>query len=290
MTGAVDVGATVEAGSMVEIKLPRLRVVVEQRQAERLRDVLGKVLPEQITDLMHDPRIADVDVLRAAQAILAERWQDTENLAAAIEDLERKQAAPTGAACRYCDGKGKLPYDECPACNGTGRGRQSAPQVARTLRLLHLWGDSDPEISGPYANETERTEAAQDYRRAHGDGNGVYRLDVTGEVEADVLIEAFAARELEMPPAAAVKSCERCGATPALFALQGVTLCEHCYDEVQAVAVGDRVRDPHDGTWREIVRIDGLADGGTCHMGDGGCMSVAECAKADKRLPSESLS
>ena len=35
---------------------------------------------EQITDLMHDPRIKDVDVLQAARTILAERGQDTESL------------------------------------------------------------------------------------------------------------------------------------------------------------------------------------------------------------------
>ena len=42
---AVDVNATVAAGGLVEIKLPRLRVVVERRQAERLRAVLNTVLP-----------------------------------------------------------------------------------------------------------------------------------------------------------------------------------------------------------------------------------------------------
>ena len=67
----VDVGATVGADG-VEIKLPRLRVVVERRQAERLRDALATVLPEQIEDLMHDPRVKDADVLAAAAAIAVE--------------------------------------------------------------------------------------------------------------------------------------------------------------------------------------------------------------------------
>lgn len=210
MTRAADVGATVEAGSLVEIKLPRVRVVVEERQAGRLRDALNTVLPERIEDLIHDPRIADVDVLRAAQALLAERWQDTENLAAAIEDLERQ---PQHDRVR----------------------RQSTEKVARTLRLLHLWGDGDPEISGPYANETERIEAAQDYRRAHGDGNGVFRLDVTGEVEADVLVESFTDAELEMPttPALPCPACEAWAAGGRILSndewhAAGDTICGRC--------------------------------------------------------------
>ena len=273
MTGAVDVGATVEAGSVVEIKLPRLRVVVEQRQAERLRDVLNTVLPEQITDLMTDPRIAGVDVLRAAQAILAERGQDTENLAVAIEHLEH--AGVLGGVPRAR--------------------RQSTAKVARTLRLLTLWEYVDPEVSGPYETESERTEAAQDFRRAHGDGHGVFRMDVTGDVEADVLLQGFGAKELEMPKP---RGCTLCRCT-AVGELYGLPVCkyhsDHSEDDPRCpdclpVAVGDRVRDPLDGEWREIVRIDGLADGGTCHMADGGCMSVDEAGAADKRLPSEGLS
>ena len=52
----IDVGATVGADG-VEIKLPRLRVVVERRQAKRLRDALATVLPEQIEDLMHNASV-----------------------------------------------------------------------------------------------------------------------------------------------------------------------------------------------------------------------------------------
>ena len=72
---AVDVGATVGADG-VAIKLPRLRVVVERRQAERLRDALGAVLPERI-DLEHDPRVSDLQVLRAARSLLGERQART---------------------------------------------------------------------------------------------------------------------------------------------------------------------------------------------------------------------
>ena len=89
---------------------------------------------------------------------------------------------------------------------------------------------------------------------------------------------------------AAGGTCGRCGSNPAPHRLQGVALCQSCDETLNAVAVGDRVCDPFDGTWREIVRIDGIADGGTAHMRDGGCMSVAECVKAEKRLPGEGVS
>ena len=49
------------------------------------------VLPVQI-GLEHDPRVSDVQVLRAARALLAERGQDTENLAVAIDHIERDAA------------------------------------------------------------------------------------------------------------------------------------------------------------------------------------------------------
>ena len=90
---AVDVGATVGADG-VEIKLPRLRVVVERRQAERLRDALNSVLPERI-DLEHDPRVTDVDVLKAARDLLAEEGRDTENIAHALyqREVDADQAA-----------------------------------------------------------------------------------------------------------------------------------------------------------------------------------------------------
>lgn len=102
---AVDVNATIEAGGLVQLKLPRLSVVVEQRQAERLRDVLGTVLPEQIEDLVHDPRVSDLNVLRAAQAILAEDGRDTENIGDAIWKREgQPQPVPTDDEGRhYCN-------------------------------------------------------------------------------------------------------------------------------------------------------------------------------------------
>ena len=251
-TQAVDVGATVGTDG-VAIKLPRLCVVVERRQAERLRDALGAVLPEQI-DLEHDPRVNDLQVLSAARALLAERGQDIESLSIAIDHIEASRQPKRCTLCR-CEATDEVhgfpvcayhvdhTEDDapCPACN--------PPR----LHLLSIAGDVEPELSGRYDTERERTEAAQDYRRAHGDEDGLFRLDIAAD--GRVTVDTFSGAELD----------------PARL----------------QVAVGDRVRDAMDGgRWREIVRI----DDGTAYMADGGCMSVAECAASEKRLPSEALS
>jgi len=49
----VEIGA----GDVVSIALPTFMVKVCREDAAILRDKLNSVLPEQITDLMHDPRI-----------------------------------------------------------------------------------------------------------------------------------------------------------------------------------------------------------------------------------------
>ena len=306
---AVDVGATVGRDG-VEIKLPRLRVEIERRQAERLRDALNTVLPAVPTDtcigcckqferenmvdsgwlyglvcpgcahsviddveaaltardsqeapyapperidLEHDPRVSDLQVLRAARALLAERAQDTESLSVVIDHIEASRNPKRCTLCR-CEATDEVhgfqvcgyhvdhTEDDapCPACN--------PPK----LHLLSIAGDVEPELSGRYDNERERTEAAQDYRRAHGDEDGLFRLDIAAG--GRVTVDTFSGAELD----------------PARL----------------QVAVGDRVRDAMDGgRWREIVRI----DDGTAYMADGGCMSVAECATCEKRLPSEAL-
>ena len=323
----MDVGATVGADG-VSIRLPRLRVVVERRQAERLRDALAAVLPQGI-DLEHDPRVSDVQVLRAARSLLGERGQDTENLAVAIDHIER-DAAAGGAATRRC-------------------GPQAAEDRARPY-LLSICGDVEPELH-EYATEAERLEAARAYRREHPD-DGLYRVDVAGT--GKVTVDTFTGRELEPPcrctlcrcdavgelygfPVCAYHTdhseddapcpkcygpleywsdanglhyCDQCMERQPLGATDGLTReapqpgqdwwCHTCSARLPAtaveeadenarllVAVGDRVRDPQDGAWRETVRIDDAE--GTAYMVDGGCMSVAECAAAEKRLPSESL-
>ena len=170
MRGAVT--ARVEADG-VSIRLPRLCVQVEQRQAERLRDQLNTVLPT----------------------------------------------------------------------NGTRR------------YVLILWDDAHPELSEPCETERERTEMAQDMRRAHGDDHGLYRLTVGTDGTATVA--PFRGDELTMPkPTIRVP-----------------------------VHVGDRVLDPLDGQWREVTKVTGLA----VVFADGCTMGIREAEEAEKRLPSEPL-
>ena len=197
----------------VAIELPRLRVMVERRQAERLRDELNTVLPPTSHVRLHP------------------------------------------SVCPECEGDGReqvSPGDfrACPECQGTGK----APWPRRYL--LSIAGDVEPQLSEPLATDRERVEAAQDYRRAHGDEDGLYRLDV--QPDGRVSVDTFSGRELAMPkPVARVP-----------------------------VAVGDRVRDSLDGQWREVMSIDPC---GTVNMRDGGAMSLAECEAAEKRLAGEGL-
>ena len=50
-----------------------------------------------------------------------------------------------------------------------------------------------------------------------------------------------------------------------------------------SVEVGDRVRDPRNGRWRLVTRVDERE--GQVFLADGGVMGVAECTEI--RLPSE---
>ena len=286
------VTAQVQADGVL-ITLPRLQALVTQENAVKLRDVLGAVLPEQIVDLMHDPRVADIEILRAAQAILAERGQDTENLGVAIDALQARASGPSRlheSVCPRCAGDGRSHLrdgrgsEPCSLCEGTGK---ALPR----LHLLSIAGDVEPELSGAYDTEQERLEAAQDYRRAHGPEDGLFRVDV--DATGTVTVDTFSGAELEPQPRRCVLC--RCDATGETY---GFAVCgyhaDHSEDDPRCphclpVQVGDHVRDSVDGTWRRVVRIDGLADGGTAHLADGGCMSLDECAVAEKRLPSEEL-
>ena len=185
MSRAVDVGATVGVDG-VAIKLPRLRVVVSRENAERLRDALGAVLPEQI-DLEHDPRVSDLQVLRAARSLLGERGDATAGRAA------------------------------------TQGGTQAAEDRARRY-LLHLWGDMEPELTGPFKDERDRVEAAQDYRRAHGPEDGLFRVDASGSVKVDT----FTGAELAPEPRRCVLC--RCTATREVY---GCAVCAYHVDHTE---------------------------------------------------------
>ena len=61
--------------------------------------------------------------------------------------------------------------------------------------LPNLWGDVEPELSGQFKDERDRIEAAQDYRRAHGLKDGLFRMDATGSVKVDTFTDAEPAPE-----------------------------------------------------------------------------------------------
>ena len=258
MTRAIDITARIEPDG-VSIKLPRLRVEVSRRQAERLRDVLSTILPERITDLMHDPRVSDLHVLEAAQAMLAERGQDTENLAVAIAHIKASRNPKRCTLCR-CDATDEV-YG-FPVCGYHVDHTEDDPGCPRCVPLEY-WSDQNGNhwCDGCVGDGSEGLT-----REAPQPGDGWWchecsaRLPATADEEADEDGRQILREVRDMSAA-----------------------------ERRLVAVGDRVRDPHDGTWREIVHIEGHVDGGTAHMRDGGCMSIAECARCEIRLPSENL-
>ena len=64
--------ATVWENGRVNLNLPNVSIITERREAETLRDQLNAALPERIENLVLDPRIKDLHVLQAAQAIASE--------------------------------------------------------------------------------------------------------------------------------------------------------------------------------------------------------------------------
>ena len=75
-------------------------------------------------------------------------------------------------------------------------GIRGARGTAARPYLLVVHGDVEPELLGPYSGDLDRKEAAQDYRRAHGDEDGLFRVDATGD---RVTVGTFTGRELEPP-------------------------------------------------------------------------------------------
>ena len=292
--------ATLHANGRVNVTLPNLSIITERREAETLRDQLNAILPQPAAaavarerDLMLEPSIRDIDVLRAAQAIAAEH--ECHSVVRQIGNMIEL----------YCHEDAQR--DMTPAERDGGEQRDSPWK----LHLLSIMGDVEPVLSGPFEDERDRVEAAQDYRRAHGDEDGLYRIDATG----DVKVSTFAGNELPDHP----RRCAlcRCDATEAKY---GFPVCAYHYQHGEddppcpactggdaeqledgrqilselrdmprteretRVAVGDRVRDPMDnGRWRTVTRIEGT----TVFMADGGCMGIDECREI--RLPSEAL-
>ena len=78
----MHVKATVGAGDVVTITLPTFQVLVCREDAVLLRAALNAILPERI-DLVHDPRVTDMDLLNATRSILSDEGLDTESIAQA---------------------------------------------------------------------------------------------------------------------------------------------------------------------------------------------------------------
>ena len=52
--------------------------------------------------------------------------------------------------------------------------------------LLIVYGDIDPEVIGPFANEGQRDNAALAFRRDHGDEDGIFMLTLNGNERPSV--------------------------------------------------------------------------------------------------------
>ena len=268
---AVDITARIEPGG-VSIKLPRLRVEVSRRQAERLRDVLNTVLPPN-SEQAARPHL--LTIYGDVEPELHEYESEAERLEAAR--AYRRNHGPDDGLYRVdVAGPGKVSVD-------TFTGGEL--ELSRRCCLCRC--DAVGEAYGFPVCEyhTDHTEDDPGCPKCHpsltywSDANGLHYCDQCMERQP---LGATDGLTREAPQPGDGWWCHTCSAR-----LPATAVEEPDENARGLVAVGDRVRDPLDGgRWREIVRID-LE--GTCHMADGGCMSVAECAAAEKLLPSESL-
>ena len=253
--------ATTHANGRVNVTLPNISILVDRQDAESLRDALNAELPpEQAAapaarerDLMLDPTIRDIDVLRAAQAIATEHQ---------CHGLVKQLAH---MVTLYCGGDADEAFVP---------GHVMSDHTAPRIRWV-----SDAWVNGRNATiETaerrlspamvERTYTVEAYvldRHALPERRHTKRFP--NHTDAETAADRWT-RMAEWP---------------------GHTEPPDVYDppaevvDDYPVAVGDRVRDPMDGRWRTVTRIEGE----TVYMADGGCMSADECGEI--RLPSEDL-
>ena len=66
--------------------------------------------------------------------------------------------------------------------------------------LLHIIGDTEPDLHGPYPTEEVRDDTAQRIKAGRGDEDGLYRLDMSAD--GVPLVRPYGARELETEDAA----------------------------------------------------------------------------------------
>jgi len=266
----VDITARVEADG-VSIKLPRLRVEVSRRQAERLRDVLNTVLPPN-SEQAARPHL--LTIYGDVESELHEYASEAERLEAARS--YRRDNDDDGLYRVDVAGPGKVSVD-------TFTGRELEEPESCTLcncdAVGKLYGFAVCEYHTDHSEDDAPCPKCYGPLEYWSDANGLRYCDQCMERQP---LGATDGLTREAPQPGAEWWCHTCSAR-----LPATAIEEPDEPARGLVAVGDRVRDPLDGgRWREIVRID-LE--GTCHMADGGCMSVAECAAAEKRLPSEHL-
>ena len=247
--------ATIHANGRVNVTLPNISILTDREDAESLRDALNAELPPAARerDLMLDPTIRDIDVLRAAQAIATEH--ECHGVVKQIGNMIELYCGDTAddeiVPGHVMSGtEPRIRWVSDAWVNGrnatieTKERRLSPAMVERTYRVEAYVLDRHhlPERrhTKPFPNATDAERAAEQWTRA---------AEWPGVTEY---------RDEYDPPAEVV-------------------------DDDNPVAVGDRVRDPMDGRWRTVTRI----EGDTVYMADGGCMSADECG--DIRLPSEDL-
>lgn len=62
--------------------------------------------------------------------------------------------------------------------------------------LIFVWGDTEPEVMGPYATEETRDAKARWLRKTEGDAHGIYLLDIVdGVPKVDAYSGAFFEKE-----------------------------------------------------------------------------------------------
>jgi hypothetical protein len=67
-------------------------------------------------------------------------------------------------------------------------------QVGRHY-VLHVIGDVEPQLHGPYASSPDRDRVAFDLRKQNGDEDGLYRLDITADMHP--LVYPYSVYELQ---------------------------------------------------------------------------------------------
>jgi hypothetical protein len=84
------------------------------------------------------------------------------------------QAEPTGA--RMEDGTIVTPWDERLRAAG-GMPIYDAPPAAPSFYAVHVYGDVEPNLHGPYQTEDERDQAARRLRKENDPMDGIYWLN-----------------------------------------------------------------------------------------------------------------